>query len=347
MGLAALRITSGATSMSGKSSLAYLKVTEARELRELLLNRRKIAVLPDAGTQVLNARSFNTEVVSYPIYDVSQLQNETSSYWFQMSSGQLIATIITPFIIPSLLIALIEIIITLIAQSKNAVGISVGITIPIIVSLGSELWRRFSRLSGYKIDIMNDSLRITSGLLTVNHETIPFNRVQALRIEQPMLWKLLRLYRLQINLAGTSNKTRVNRQNLTIIPACSFYTAVSLIKNIQPEFDLSVPMISPPKIAFIKGLFWANVHRLGLTKETAVLSYGIVKKRWDLIYFGKIQSLRIKTGPVNKLLKLNNLYIDSTKGPIQFRIKWRSDNDTSEVSKFIADSVAVWFANNH
>ena len=390
LGMAALRIASGATSLSGKSVIAYLKKDDAIGLRSLLLERKQLLIYKQRKELTQNQTTPNPQVFGMPATDLAANGIPATGYpkvipdspfvigssypdnsvgsigpsgdigpygysesyeyfgeeqflnWHQISSTELAIPVLSPFLFLLFIIFPILGLVVIFATAKVAISSTAGVGVTMLFSVGSEIWRRFSRLSGYKVDISNTSLRITSGLLTVNHETIPFERIQAFRIEQPFFWKLLNKYRVQINIACTSNKTRTNRQNLMLLPVCNFGTAVTLIQICQPQFNLNIPFIKPPKLANLKGLFWAPAHMLGMTDNTITVKYGIFRTKVDMVHFSKIQSLRIKNGPINRLLKLNNLFIDIPRGPVTLRAKWRSDHDAKEVLQFIAKAISVY-----
>ncbi len=344
--------------MSGKSLIAYLKTSDAKELREILLRQRQYVLehegslenktensfssyVPDSSsiTADYSAQPLNHNSTLDSIYNISDYG--FINYWYQLTTEELSVAVVSPFIIPLIAIGFFAFLMNSTDGFIKTAGISIGILVPYIISILVELWRRYSRFAGYKIERLDRGLRITSGLLTVNHETVPYGRIQAFRIEQPFLWKIFGLFRLQINLAGTSTKTKVNRQNLIMLPACKFQTAVSFIQIILPQVDFDIPMIPPPKIAFFKGLFWAKAHRVGLSQDIAIVSYGIFRRHWDIVNYKKIQSLRIRKGPINRLLNLNTLHIDTANGPVKFKIKWRSNFDASQVFSFLTDSVVV------
>ncbi len=55
--------------------------------------------------------------------------------------------------------------------------------------------------------IEGDALVIRSGLFNVTNVSIPFNKIQAVRLDQPFIHRLLNLYKVKIDTAGTAEKS--------------------------------------------------------------------------------------------------------------------------------------------
>ncbi len=57
-----------------------------------------------------------------------------------------------------------------------------------------------------------DGLRLRSGLLSTQHQTVPPGRVQAVRISQPVLWRGRDWVRLEVNVLGNTTGRSAQRR---------------------------------------------------------------------------------------------------------------------------------------
>ena len=64
------------------------------------------------------------------------------------------------------------------------------------------MWRRVSTQYGFTVAQSPDGIRIRRGLLGTVAETIPCQRVQAVRMIEPLLWRPLHWCRLEVDVAG-------------------------------------------------------------------------------------------------------------------------------------------------
>ena len=63
-------------------------------------------------------------------------------------------------------------------------------------------WGRFAGEFGHEAAVSPDGIRLRRGLLEKRSQTLPPGRVQAVRLRQPMLWRLKGWWRVQVNVAG-------------------------------------------------------------------------------------------------------------------------------------------------
>ena len=77
-----------------------------------------------------------------------------------------------------------------------------------IFALVSRMVRRVAEEWGFEVAEAPDGLRIRSGLASRVAETIPYGRVQAVRMLEPLLWRRFGWCRLELHIAGSVGHER-------------------------------------------------------------------------------------------------------------------------------------------
>lgn len=75
--------------------------------------------------------------------------------------------------------------------------------IGIMLSLAAIVWARFDREFGFTAAISPDGVRIRRGLTARRHDDPP-GRIHALRLTQPLIWRIFDWYRVDITQAGNA-----------------------------------------------------------------------------------------------------------------------------------------------
>ena len=177
-GVAELRLRLGGSS-GGTARLAYLPDHEVEPLRAQLLSlaRGEAAGVEDGAPavpgHVLTTVPTGRLAVSILISDVGLIAEA-------VLVGLVVVTVLSP---------------------KAATGLVTGDAVWIIGVL-TLVWRRFNQEYRLTVADAPEGLRVDSGLVALTHETIRPGRVQAVRMVEPLLWRLLGWCRLEVDIAG-------------------------------------------------------------------------------------------------------------------------------------------------
>jgi putative membrane protein len=74
--------------------------------------------------------------------------------------------------------------------------------VPMMFAVVGMLWSRFTGSFGFRVATSPDGVRLHHGLLTTRAQTVPPGRVQAVRLQQPYLWRGRDWWRVEVNVAG-------------------------------------------------------------------------------------------------------------------------------------------------
>ncbi len=118
------------------------------------------------------------------------------------------------------------------AASGISVGIAIFFAVILILTVGS-IAAAFLRFHNFNLILNNRTLRSTGGLLTRHEHSMELGKIQTLRLQQGILQRLLKRYRLTARQA-TSGKNR--SQKVFVVPVVTAELADSLRKKfLAPE----------------------------------------------------------------------------------------------------------------
>jgi putative membrane protein len=283
LGLACLRIRLAGAGKGG-DRLAYLTVGEAARLRTVLL----------AGHHGLDPAA--PEPAERPVITVP--------------AGRVIgATLLRA----APRFAALAVIATVAAEATPALFLTSESTLAVIaLGLVTRTWQQVTGRYGFTVATSHDGIRIRRGLLNTVAETIPFRRVQAVRLVQPLLWRPFGWCRLVVEVAGVAGRDsgpRAGGLTKALLPVGFMSEAQYLIRLIygpdQPE------LARPPGRARVKAPLSYHFLAAGHNELMAVTVTGRVCKRTVYMKLEKLQSVRLTQGPVQRRLSLASVHGDA------------------------------------
>jgi putative membrane protein len=283
LGLAALRIRlAGAGKEGGR--LAYLTVGEAARLRATLL----------AGQHGLDP--VTPEPAELPLITVP--------------TGRVIGATLLRAAPRFLALAVIAVVA---ATAAHPVFLASESTLGLIaLGLVTRTWRQVTGRYGFTVATAPDGIRIRRGLLSTVAETIPFRRVQAVRLVQPLLWRPFGWCRLVVDVAGVAGRnsgSKAGGLTKALLPVGYMNEAQQLVGLV---FDHDMPELTkPPKRARVKAPLSYHFLAAGHNQAMAVTVTGRVSKKTVYMRLEKLQSVRLTQGPVQRRLSLASVHGDA------------------------------------
>ena len=284
LGLAELRVEAVSTGDS-ELALSYLAEGRATDLRATLLARR-------AGVAADSPPPPEHVLAAVPLH----------------------ALVVTGLMMPGLtLAALLALSAGVATYSVTAAGAGVAALLPVLLIVTVTSLARQEASYGFTVADAPDGLRIRRGLLNLRTQTIPAGRVQAVRIEEPLLWRRWGWVRLYVDVAGYAGGQRADRQQTSLLmPVAPRSLVGPLLGRVLPGVDLAeVPLTPPPRAARWRAPISHRWLAAGWTEEHAVTRRGVVRRITDVVPHGKVQSLRITQGPLQRRLRLASLHLDT------------------------------------
>ena len=163
-------------------------------------------------------------------------------------------------------------------------------------------------------------MRITRGLTNLTSQSVPINRIQGVKISQPLLWKPLGWYRVDVDIVGyAQSEQRGQRTQATsvLLPVATRAEVDLALSRALPGFDLDGIELHPvPRRA--RWLRWFDFWtlRYGWDDRALITEHGWMTHARDIVPHAKTQSVRIEQGPLQRRLRLADVHIDTPKGPV-------------------------------
>jgi putative membrane protein len=220
------------------------------------------------------------------------------------------------------------------------VGVAISGGLTSFLALGAALWRRLNSAYNLTVAEAGDGLRLRSGLLQTTAETIPYGRVQGLRLVEPLSWRPFGWCRLEADVAGKQGRRRENeaegRTMRAILPVGTRSEAAWLIERILPGAE--VTLTRPPARARWKSPLRYPHLSWGLNAGYAVTTSGRLRRTRDTVPLAKVQSIRLVEGPLQRALGLATIHIDIAGRNVHAALR---DRDRVECDRVMADLPAA------
>jgi putative membrane protein len=189
-------------------------------------------------------------------------------------------------------------------------------------------WRHVSTQYGFTVAASGDGVRIRRGLLGTVAETIPVQRIQAVRMVQPLLWRPFHWCRLEVDVAGHQGRddgegTHAVRKAL--LPVGGTDEATRLLRIALP--GPSPALIPPPRRARWKAPLSYHFLAAGHDGTLAVAVTGRVRRETTWVPLAKTQSVRLVQGPLQRTLGLATVHLDAAGRHVRAEFRERSQED--------------------
>jgi putative membrane protein len=292
LGLAELRIEVIGAKKT-EAPLSYLSVADAARLREKLVAR--VAGAPGATTVEAQAEQ--------PLHTVD---NRTLVY------GQLL----TPqaWSVPVGVLAVLVQALTL--PNWTLIGIASALTA--LVGVFQVPARRVLEDWNFRIATDSTGLRMRHGLLSTRSHTVPPQRVQAVKITWPLLWRMAGWLRTRIDVAGYGEGAESIRAGM-LLPIADEATTrrvtglvLSGAVHRATFVDVTeLPLAAPPERARWLAPVARRFLGFGMTDDVVTSREGVLTRELVVVPLARIQSVRVVQGPLQRRLRLANVHVDT------------------------------------
>ncbi len=182
--------------------------------------------------------------------------------------------------------------------------------LPSLITKGIQV----ERLWDFRLDDGPDALVIRRGLINVNTQRIHTGRVQAIRVDQPLVWRLLDRYRLVVDVAGHRGANVEETGVGMLLPIAPPDVVRWLLQRLEVRTDVdALPYVGVPS-----GARWRSLRhrtlRMARTPAHLVVRAGLLWRKTTIVAHARVQSARVTQGPWQRALGLATLHLD-TAGP--------------------------------
>lgn len=306
-GLAELRMdVAGGEKSEGR--LGYLTLADARALRARLL-------APAAGLHADTPTAPEQIVLTVP-------------------TGRVFgATLLSSPVVGSFLATVAVVVVTIV------LGQPLGLLVMVPWALGvlTPIARNMARLGGFTVSSSPDGLRTRHGLASVEHQTLPPGRIQGLAISQSLLWRLFGWFRVEVDVAGMGSQSQGGVSSAVVLPVGDRADVATVVSRLFGSIDpLAISRHRAPRKARWLRPFGAAFLSWGSDDAVFVTTEGWIDRRVNVVPHAKTQSVRATQGPLQRLLGLASVAVDTPLGPVNAVALHR---ETAEAVSLLRDQV--------
>lgn len=325
-GLAELRleVVGGAKT---EAPLAYVAVGDAIALRERLLGlaRRTTSHAPAWPSPGGSDAATGPDTAGYDTAGYDTTEYETAGYAPTGAGGQqrhlhavsnhdlLISQLLTPqaFLLP---FGVAFVLVQFFSEGSWSF-IAVASTLTAMAGVLLQPVRRVLDDWGFQLGRDETALRVRHGLLETRAQTVPLDRVQAITVTWPLLWRVKDWTRLRLTVAGYSG----GEQNGSgpadrLLPVGSPATAQAIVDEVLPGFAVSARLEPPPERARWVHPLARPALGAGLAPTVFAVRSGLLTRQLVAVPYARIQSVRVVQGPLQRRLGLATVHADAAGG---------------------------------
>ena len=307
LGLAEISIDVGA---EGGHKLRYLSRTRAAAVRDYLLTRahgvRRAELTRHVHTGVLNDRGVADEVlVTVPPE--------------RLVLGALLSHEVLLVTVP--VVVAIGMLFALDGRGRDAVvenpWLLLGVLLPGLGGLWSFIVRRVVGQWNYAFLRSGPGLKITRGLTSLTSQSVPRHRIQSLRIAQPLWWRRLGLYRVDMAVLGNHGLAHDEDQSGTtslLLPVGTRAEVELVLATIWPGLRLDAIDVrpSPPRARWLQPISHGWVG-WGADESVLLTRAGWLTRVQMVVPHARVQSLALAQGPLRRRLGLATVGVHTTQ----------------------------------
>lgn len=369
-GLAELRFDV-ADSGSAAMNLAYIKLSEAQELRNTIL-ARAAGLKAAAEPRPLLAQPENplvdpqsvTPQLDPALLDAkhSGIQASTPGHT-PLASERVVAVVPLSRLIGSLLLRPVAIFGIL---AIIAVGIATAMVedfrpfflLPALLAVGGLMWKHINTGYNFKAATSADGLRLSYGLLDTRHQTVPPGRVQAIEIRGPLFWRRAGWYRVAVNVAGIGGAgADDSAERSVLLPVGTYEDVLAVLSVVLPDPGVQQAreffteamdgssqehgfITSSPRVRLLSPLAYGR-QGYAVTQTAIVARNGVWHRTTVIVPHERTQGIRLLQGPLARRFNVAEVRLATTSGPVSPVVKQLDLPDAQALFLAQADRAAL------
>ena len=295
--LAAVRVET-AGGQSSVIEIAYLKKADAEALRDDILAHVHGAPTPAATDTDIDATAADATGAQTP---AAPAEEPALVPEIPIARSLLAAALRTSTLF---LVGFLIVVVTTKLPLSTALPILVG-ALPNVWNVLDSSWRYTARTDG-------EVLNITYGLADRRRQSIRLDRIHAVQITQPFLWRPLGWYEVRVSVAGYGASASGKASGSTrILPVGTLAQA----RQFLPA-DAAPTYASPARAKWVSPLDYRQ-QTVALTGDYVIVRNGRLNRRVKAIHTSHIQELTYRRGPISQALGLATVNLDLVQGPVR------------------------------
>ena len=184
--------------------------------------------------------------------------------------------------------------------------------LPILVGALPNAWNVLDSSWRYTARTDGEVLNITYGLADRRRQSIRLDRIHAVQITQPFLWRPLGWYEVRVSVAGYGASASGKASGSTrILPVGTLAQAQQFLPA-----DAAPTYASPARAKWVSPLDYRQ-QTVALNGDYVIVRNGRLNRRIKAIHTSHIQELTYRRGPISQALGLATVDLDLVQGPVR------------------------------
>jgi putative membrane protein len=207
--------------------------------------------------------------------------------------------------------------------------------VPIVIGSVTVLIRRIGRNLRFSVVSTADGVRVASGIISTSTEAVPPGRVHALHVEQPLLWRPAGWWRVSVNRAGHAAGRRNAESERSLAPVATTAEVLALLPLLVPDLADREDLLrsglvgrgrgddfttAPRRARWLRPLAWRRTGFL-LTDASVLARGGFLHRELVVVPDARMQSVSLKQGPFERLLRVATVHPHVVSGPVRTRLR--------------------------
>jgi putative membrane protein len=281
-----------------EAPLAFLTLDDATALRARLLAAR--TATQSVPAQYTPAAPLAAASADVPVH--------------QVANGQLVGSqLLRPqwWLLP---VAVALPIVALLQDGHGLQFIAIASTVTAVIGAVLAPLRVLFGDWGFNVVSAPDGLHIRRGLTETHVNTVPPGRIQSVAVEWPLLWRMAGWVRASMHIAGVRD-SRQGPHHTGLLPVGTVGAAQTVLAAAVPGFVLTDVAVHPvPRRAWVLAPLRWLVLGFQVGPVAFVCRDGLFTRRLVIVPYGRIQSVRVTQGPVQRVLGLASVHVDVAGG---------------------------------
>ncbi|HEY7718332.1 MAG TPA: PH domain-containing protein [Pedococcus sp.] len=200
---------------------------------------------------------------------------------------------------------------------------------PAVLGLGGNTVGTLLKEWGFTLLRDRDGISARRGLTEVKTSSVPLHRVQVVSVRQPALWRFPDWWRVELNVAGVGPGS--GDADTVVLPVGTRAEVARVVGLLRAAADLEVVgealvgsgpgltgashdwVVAPERARWLNPVVRAR-HGYAVTPDAVVVRGGRVRRFAHVVPHARIQSLRLRQGPLQRALRLGTVELLSTPG---------------------------------
>jgi putative membrane protein len=208
--------------------------------------------------------------------------------------------------------------------------------IPVTIALGVQLRRQVSSMlrdADFRLWRTPTGIRLSSGLTSTINRTIDFDRIQGVRLEQPLLWRRLGWVRVEADVAGADSD---GSGGVRLMPVTTPGKALRLVEEVTGEQLGELTVAPPGRGARLLDPLGFDFMGVLLLESGAVTRWGRWRRTSFFVPYARVQSVSVRQGWVQRRRAVATVYLDPPKGGQRWEGRHRDVAEAADLVEALA-----------